>query len=97
MRVNYRSDLKQTARWLRKNMTLSEVLLWNRLKGKQLFGYDFDRQKPVLDYVVDFYCYRLKLIIEIDGRSHDFKMDYDVERQREIEALGFHVLRFQDL
>ena len=96
MRVHYNSALTEKARWLRNNMTLSEVLLWNKLKGKQLLGYDFDRQKPILNYIVDFCCFKLKLIIEIDGFSHDFKMDYDAERQKELELLGFLVLRFQD-
>jgi very-short-patch-repair endonuclease len=54
-------------------MTLSEILLWQQIKGKQLFGYDFHRQKPIDEYVVDFYCPRLKLVLEIDGDSHEGK------------------------
>ena len=48
-------------------MTLSEVLLWKSIKGKQMLGYDFDRQRPIDNYIVDFYCKDLKLAIEIDG------------------------------
>jgi very-short-patch-repair endonuclease len=54
-------------------MTLSEILLWQQLKGKQLLGYDFHGQKPIDEYVVDYYCPKLKLVIEIDGDSHDGK------------------------
>ncbi len=96
MKVVYRSDLTSTARWLRNNMTTAEVLLWNKLKGKQLFGFDFDRQKPILGYVVDFYCFKLRLIIEIDGISHDYKMEYDAQRQSDVEGQGFTVVRFSD-
>lgn len=56
---------------LRKNSTFSEVLLWQHLKGKQLLGYDCHRQKRIDQFIVDFYCPRLKLVIEIDGSSHN--------------------------
>jgi very-short-patch-repair endonuclease len=95
--VAYRPKLKSIARTLRKNMTLSEILLWQQIKGKQLLGYDFHRQKPILDYVVDFYCPELKLVIEIDGDSHEGKDNSDRIRQEKIEALGLHVLRYSDL
>ena len=79
-------------------MTLSEVLLWKQLKNKQLLGFDFDRQKPLDHFIVDFYCKDLQLAIEIDGTSHDgdeqFKLDN--ERQNTLELLGVHFLRFDD-
>lgn len=78
-------------------MTLAEVLLWNKLKGKQMFGYDFDRQKPILGFIVDFFCKQLKLIIEVDGFTHDYKMEYDKQRQIQLESLGLTLLRFQDV
>jgi len=81
---------------LRNNMTLSEILLWNQLKQKQMMGCDFHRQKPVDEYVVDFFCPELLLAIEIDGQSHERKLEKDSERQREIEALGVEFLRFED-
>jgi very-short-patch-repair endonuclease len=84
----YRSDLKFVARKLRTNSTLSEIMLWRELKGKKLMGYDFHRQKPVGQYVVDFYCPRLSLAIEIDGISHEGREDVDKKRQSIIESLG---------
>jgi very-short-patch-repair endonuclease len=78
-------------------MTLSEVLLWNQLKNGQMLNYDFHRQKPILNYIVDFYCAELKLIIEVDGFSHDFKMDKDKTRENELKKYGLNILRFQDI
>ena len=78
-------------------MTLAEVLLWNYLKQKQMCGYDFDRQRPIDEYIVDFYCKDLRLAIEIDGASHNAeKYDHDVKRQERLERLGVYVLRFSD-
>jgi very-short-patch-repair endonuclease len=93
----YRRDLKFVARKLRNNSTLSEVLLWKELKGKQLMGYDFHRQKPIGKFVVDFYCPRLSLAIEIDGESHEGKEKDDHKRQEAIESYGVQFLRFDDL
>jgi very-short-patch-repair endonuclease len=93
----YNPDLKKLASQLRKNMTLSEVLLWNELKQKQMFGYDFDRQRPIGKFIVDFFCKELSLAIEIDGDTHIYRYDYDEERQRELEKLGIHFLRFEDI
>ena len=95
--IPYNPVLKERARQLRKNMTLAEVLLWKRLKGKQIRGYDFDRQRPVDEFIVDFFCKDLQLAIEVDGRSHDFKEEADQRRQSRLEALGVHVLRFWDV
>ena len=93
----YNSKLKERARYLRNNSTLSEVLLWRHLKGKQMLGFDFDRQKPIDNYIVDFFCNELMLAIEIDGDSHDSKVEYDKNRQTKLESLGLHLLRFSDL
>ena len=68
--IPYNPKLKRYARELRKTMTLSEVLLWKELKQKQILGYDFDRQRPIDEYIVDFYCKELNLAIEIDGITH---------------------------
>jgi very-short-patch-repair endonuclease len=78
-------------------MTLAEILLWQQIKGKQLLGYDFHRQKPIDEYVVDFYCPRLKLVLEIDGDSHEGKEEADKMRQEKLETLGLTVMRFWDL
>jgi very-short-patch-repair endonuclease len=88
--------LKERARALRKNMTRAEVLLWTKLKGKQMCGYDFDRQRPLDEYIVDFYCKELHLAIEIDGWSHALKGARDVARQRRLESLGVRFLRFTE-
>ncbi len=95
--IPYNPNLKQLARDLRKNMTLSEVLLWNELKNKSMSGFDFDRQRPVGNYIVDFYCKELFLAIEIDGDTHIYKYDNDDERQKELERLGVRFLRFEDI
>jgi len=94
--IEYNPRLKQIARKLRNDMTLSEILLWQHIKGKQLSGYDFHRQKPINEYVVDFYCPRLKLVIEIDGDSHEGKEEADKIRQEKLESLGLTVMRFWD-
>ena len=96
MRVYYNPRLKELARRLRNSGTLSEVLLWNHLKGKQIKGYDFHRQKPIDNYIADFFCPKLRLIIEIDGESHLFKGEQDETRQKRLESLGYHILRFND-
>ncbi len=96
MKITYNPYLKEKARELRNNSTLGEILLWKRLRGKQCYGFDFHRQKPVLNYIVDFYCYKLKLIIEIDGYSHNFKAETDRSRDEELTQLGFTVLRFTE-
>lgn len=95
--IPYRPDLKLKARELRKNSTLSEVLLWQEIKDKKLVGYQFHRQVPMLDYIVDFYCHELKLAIEVDGDSHEYKVSYDIMRQKKLEAYDVHFLRFDDM
>ena len=96
--IPYREDLKQKARELRKNSTLSEVLLWCKINNRQLEGVQFHRQVPMLDYIVDFYCHELQLAIEIDGDSHyhEDKYVYDLKRQRSLEYWGVKFLRFDD-
>ena len=77
-------------------MTLSEILLWKEIKGKKVLGYDFHRQKPIDEYIVDFYCPKLKLVIEIDGDSHEGKEEVDLIRQKKLESIGLTVLRYWD-
>jgi very-short-patch-repair endonuclease len=95
--IPYNPKLKELARQLRKNMTLSEVLLWNELKNKNFLGYDFDRQRPIGEFIVDFFCKELSLAIEIDGDTHIYRYDYDDKRQRELEKLEVYFLRFDDI
>jgi very-short-patch-repair endonuclease len=94
--IPYRPELVQRARELRKNLTPAETLLWKYLKRKQINGFDFDRQKPIDRYIVDFYCKLLKLAIEVDGQSHDFKIKYDIKRQKRLESFGIKVIRFTE-
>jgi len=95
--IIYNPKLKQLAKKLRKESTLAEVLLWKKLNRKQIKGYDFHRQKPISNYIVDFYCPKLLLVIEIDGISHSEKEKYDQKRIAKLESLGIHVLVFNDL
>jgi len=96
MKVYYHPKLKALSRNLRKKSTLSEVLLWNILKGKKIKGYQFMRQKPIDNYIVDFFCSKLKLIIEVDGISHNDKYKRDQIRQQRLESRDFSVLRFYE-
>ncbi|AXE19758.1 DNA methylase [Runella rosea] len=96
--IPYNPKLKEIARQLRNNSTLSEVLLWLELKGKKMRGYDFHRQKPIDNYIVDFFCHELMLVIEIDGISHTWEevaVNEEI-RQRKIESFGIQFLRFDD-
>ena len=94
--IPYKPYLTKLARKLRNNSTKSEILLWGYLKGKQIKGYDFHRQKPIDNYIVDFYCCELMLAIEIDGESHYGKEVKDEIRQKEIEKFGVRFLRFDE-
>jgi very-short-patch-repair endonuclease len=94
--IPYREDLKAKARELRKNSTLSEILLWQEIKERKFFDYQFHRQVPMLDFIVDFYSHELNLAIEIDGDSHNQNYKYDVERQAELEQYGVQFIRFDD-
>jgi very-short-patch-repair endonuclease len=94
-----RKKEQKKRRYLRKNMPKSEVLLWTKLKNRQMHGERFLRQYGVDQYILDFYCPRLKLAIEVDGDSH-FVLgaeDYDKERQEYIEAFGIRFLRFTNV
>jgi very-short-patch-repair endonuclease len=77
-------------------MSKAEVILWDKLSRKQMHGYKFRRQYGVDQYVLDFYCPRLKLSIEVDGNSHYLQgaEEYDKARQEHIEAFGIRFLRF---
>jgi len=94
--LNYRSDLKQTANKLRHSNILAEVIMWNKLKAGQISNYRFRRQKPIGPYIVDFYCPKLKLVIEIDGYSHKNKINYDKQRDQYLKVLNLKVLHYTD-
>ena len=82
------------ARQLRKNMTTSEWRVWSYLKGRQLDGWKFRKQAPIGPYIVDFACFAARLVVELDGNSHDDVVaDHDERRQAWLESQGFKVLR----
>ena len=99
MKIYYNPILKHRSQNLRKNSTLSEILLWQHLKSRKMKGYQFMRQKPINNYIVDFYCSKLQLIIEVDGETHlyDGAQEKDEIRQNKLESLGLQFLRFDDL
>jgi very-short-patch-repair endonuclease len=92
----YNKNLKQLSRQLRANMTDAERQLWSKVKMRRLKGYQFYRQKPIGDYIVDFFCPKAKLVIEIDGSHHlvGETIDYDRIRDDYMSSLGLRVLRF---
>lgn len=94
---HYNQDLKEFARNLRNNSTLPEVILWNKiLKRKQLRGYPFLRQRPIGNYIVDFFSKDLKLIVEVDGEIHKFRKSKDKKREEGLLQLGFSIIRFKN-
>ncbi|HAB50650.1 MAG: DNA methylase [Ignavibacteria bacterium RIFOXYB2_FULL_35_12] len=95
--IPYNPALKEKARQLKNNSTYPEIMLWNYLKCKQMKGYDFHRQKPIDNYIVDFFCNELMLAIEVDGESHYRNEKRDERRQKKIESYGIEFLRFDDL
>jgi very-short-patch-repair endonuclease len=97
---NYRDkELVMNARALRNNMTKAEIILWSRLRSRQISGYKFRRQQPLLNYIVDFYCHDLKLIIEVDGEIHSLNDNpkYDLKRDNILKINGYHILRLTNL
>ncbi|MBK8517348.1 MAG: endonuclease domain-containing protein [Saprospiraceae bacterium] len=93
----------QNARDHRKNPTPAEKFVWDKLRNKKFCGLKFNRQylieyKQILDnklfYIADFHNFEYKMIIEIDGRIHQQQQEYDQERQADLEAIGYKVIRF---
>ncbi len=87
----YNPELKERARELRKAGNKAEIIFWQQVHNKQFLGLDFDRQKIIGNYIVDFYCKDLGVIVEIDGDSHNEKEVYDAERDAYLEGLGLKV------
>jgi very-short-patch-repair endonuclease len=98
MKIHYKKHLKVFAKELRNNSTKSEIKLWKYLKGKQMMGYYFHRQRPIDEYIADFFCHKLKLVIELDGFTHRFEevAQRDVKKENKLSELGITVLRFSD-
>ncbi len=96
---HYNSKLKSFAKENRKEMTKAEACLWKYVLGsKQMMGYQFRRQRPVLDYIADFMCKELMLIIEVDGITHQYEEVYynDKIREMALKRIGFSIIRFSD-
>ena len=95
----YNKDLLLRSRELRNNMTDTEKALWSRLRGKQLKGYQFYRQKIIGNYIVDFYCAKAKLVVEVDGAQHYSEEMLEADKQREdyLRENALTVIRFSNL
>ena len=93
--ANYYHKLKSRARELRRQGILAETIFWKQVRAKK-FGYNFYRQKPLGNYIVDFYCPALKLVVEIDGSSHQDRKQYDKIREEFLQSIGLRVIRFSD-
>ena len=87
------SQTRSRAKELRKSATIPEKILWSALRARQLGGLKFRRQHPIEPYVVDFYCAEAKLIVELDGESHEGRQAYDRQREAFLRKLGLTVLR----
>ena len=98
MKIHYNPKLKEYARQHRNNSTKAEIRLWQQLKRDQIRGYDFHRQKPIDNYIVDFFCNKLKLAIEVDGYTHQFEevLNKDKIKEQKLKELGIYMLRFND-
>src|SRR5665647_1400166 len=92
------STVLRTAAILRKNMTLSEILLWNKLKDRKVFSIKFRKQHPIGIFIVDFYCHEYKLVIEVDGEVHynEEVNEYDLGRTGELNNFGIRVIRLNE-
>jgi very-short-patch-repair endonuclease len=92
----YNPALRQRARELRKAGNLAEVLFWKQVRNKSFKGLDFDRQKIIGNYIVDFYCPNCQVVVEIDGASHNDKQEYDAKRDEYLQSIGLTVFHFTD-
>ncbi|MBT3605014.1 MAG: endonuclease domain-containing protein [Candidatus Latescibacteria bacterium] len=88
--------VRQRARELRKNLTPSEKVLWQSLRGRKCNGWKFRRQHPIGRFIVDFYCAEIRLIVEVDGGVHLERELYDAERTELLEKQGYRVIRFSN-
>ncbi len=96
--IPYNPKLKELARKLRNNSTKAENVLWLCLKGREMYGHDFHRQKPINNFILDFFCHELMLGIEVDGYTHQFEETFvkDELKMKKMKTLGITILRFSD-
>ncbi len=90
----YLSSLRELCRNNRKNPTRAEFVLWHFVIKRRLTGYKFLRQKPVDRFILDFYCPKLLLAVEVDGDSHDNRQTYDHERDLRLSQIGIKTIRY---
>lgn len=97
--MKYDDKLKINTRNLRSNMTNQEIVLWQHLRRRQVHGVKFNRQKPMLGYILDFYSNQIKLAIELDGSQHyyDGYIEQDKSRDMNLNKNGIKVLRYSNL
>ncbi|RLD54982.1 MAG: DNA methylase [Bacteroidetes bacterium] len=94
---NYNKKLKSFSRELRKNSTKGEIIIWKKiLRNKKFYVYQFNRQYAIGNYIADFICRKLKLVIEIDGYSHNFKTEKDFAKDKYLKNLGYTVIQFKE-
>ena len=86
----------QSAQEMWRQMTISEALLWEAIRGKRLDGFRFRSQHPLGPFILDFCCPSVKLVIEVDGLVHDSMVEHDEARTEQLEAYGYRVLRFRN-
>ncbi|MBE9010260.1 endonuclease domain-containing protein [Pseudanabaenaceae cyanobacterium LEGE 13415] len=89
-------EIEAAAFHLRQNLTRAETLLWQALQRRQLNNLKFRCQHPIGRFIVDFYCPTCKLVVEVDGNSHDQQVEYDVERTQHLNLYGYRVIRFRN-
>ncbi|MDQ2798077.1 MAG: DUF559 domain-containing protein [Armatimonadota bacterium] len=87
-------EKRRLAVQMRREMTLSEQVLWQRLRANRLNGLHFRRQQIIDGFIADFFCHAAKLVIELDGRIHAHQQEYDAEHDRIIAGHGLSILRF---
>jgi very-short-patch-repair endonuclease len=93
LNLPYNPSLKDRAKALRKAGNFSEVVFWKEVRNKSFWNIDFDRQRIIGNYIVDFYVKALGLVIEIDGEIHNFQEDYDEKRELFLKNLGLKIFR----
>jgi very-short-patch-repair endonuclease len=95
--IKYNKKNNLRAKTMSKEMTKSEQLLWfNLLRSRKLDGYKFVKQKQIFHYIVDFYCSELLLVIEVDGQSHNGKIEYDKDRDKFLKSANLKVIRISN-
>ena len=93
LNLPYNASLKSRAKALRKAGNFSEVVFWKEVRNKSFWNIDFDRQRIIGNYIVDFYVKALGLVVEIDGEIHNFQEEYDEKREMFLKELGLKVFR----